>query len=41
MISKLDLEPKNQGHSKKTKDSNLGNKNIPPLKKMTRYFPSN
>ena len=39
MISKLDLDPKNQGHSKKAKDSNLGNKNIPPLKKIDQIFP--
>ena len=33
MISKLDLKPKGQGHSKKKpKDNNPGNKTLPPLK---------
>ena len=28
MISKLDLQPKGKGHSKKAKDNNPGNKNM-------------
>ena len=32
----LDLQPKGQGHRKKAKDNNLGNKNMPPLKKLSR-----
>ena len=32
MVSRLDLQPKGQGHSKKRKDNNPGNKNMPPLK---------
>ena len=36
MISKLNLQPKAQGHSKKQKIINkLGNKNMPPLKKLS------
>ena len=34
MISKLDLQPKGQGH--REKKDNLGNKNMPPLKKLSR-----
>ena len=36
MISKLDFQPKGQGHSKKEKDNKPGNKNMPPLKKLSR-----
>ena len=34
-ISKLDLQPKGQGHSKKAKDNNPGNKKKPPLKTLS------
>ena len=38
MISRLDLQPNGQDHSKKAKDNNPGNKNMPPLKKYNRDF---
>ena len=36
MISRLDLQPNGQDHSKKAKYNNPGNKNMPPLKKYSR-----
>ena len=38
-ISKLDLQPKGQGFSKKAKDNIPGNKNMSPLK-FGQGFPS-
>ena len=35
MLSKLDLEPKCQGHSR-NQDNNMGNKNMPPQKNLSR-----
>ena len=36
MISKLDLQPKGQGHRKNQKISIWETKNIPPVKKLSR-----
>ena len=40
-LSKLDLDPKCQGHSKNLKISIWGIKNMPPLKQRSRDSPSN
>ena len=37
----LKLEQKGQGHGQKAEDNNLGNKNIPPLNKVSRDSLSN
>ena len=39
MLSKLDLDPKCQGHSRNQKPMTWGTKNMPPQKKIEQGVP--